>query len=55
METFLVIGMCVLCYELCVFLSHCNPNPKDREELFDEKKQNVFTVSRADVVENSDK
>lgn len=29
METFLVIGVCVLCYELCEFLYQCGRDSKE--------------------------
>lgn len=44
METFIIIGMCFLCYELCEFLYHCSPKLKD---TFKEEKRMVFTVSES--------
>lgn len=42
METFIIIGMCFLCYELCEFLTHCTPKLRNS---FREEKKLVFTVS----------
>lgn len=42
METFIIVGMCFLCYEVCEFLYHCTPKLRD---TFKEEKRLVFTVS----------
>lgn len=43
METFIVIGVCFLCYELCEFIYQCTP--RKREDTCQEAAAVVYTVS----------
>lgn len=56
METFIIIGMCFLCYELCEFLYQCNPRKKEENTAIAaagcsdvEEKHAIYTISECQV------
>ena len=65
METFLILGMCFLCYEICEFLVQCSPQKDEREKSQQqnqqdqqeqpERRQVIYSISERNnpVQENS--
>lgn len=57
METFIIIGMCFLCYELCEFLYQCSPRKKEENitagcSVAEEKKHVIYTISECQLANN---
>jgi hypothetical protein len=44
METFIIIGVCFLCYELCELLYQCSPRKKDEVVSGAECHHVIYTI-----------
>lgn len=51
METFLIIGVCFLCYELCDFLYHCGHTKKD-DFSGTERRRVIYTIPEKQNLES---
>lgn len=58
METFVIIGVCFLCYELCEFLFQCGRGIRDegaQSAVFSgpERRRVIYTISERRQIQNA--
>lgn len=55
METFIILGMCFVCYELCELFYQCNPPNRDEKAVGfvgAERSKVIYSISERAEVEN---